>query len=850
MVRTFLLRALVVVLCCVVGQTPGAAQDLPVANTKVKLLPWPKSVSMGHGEVSISSESRILVGSPELEPLAGILREELRRVIGLELDLKSDARFPQNGDIVLRINPKIEAVDDILMVRKGELVRTREGAYRLESRDLVSIEGFDYRSVAEGTATLLQAVRRSETGITIPTMTVHDWPHADYTGAMVDVARQLNSIEDLQHMIQVCRAYKVRYLQLHLTDDQAWTFPSNAYSKLGTRNGSAHGGQIPQRYDLSELKAIVKYADQRGVTLIPELETPGHSSQACETLPDVFGYIPTGTNTPVAQGAMNIANPRLYQALDTILGEMCDTFESSPYVHIGFDEVSGLGQVASTPEAMEFMQKKGLKDAGELLSYFTLRVNEMVRKRGKTTIIWEGAANGISKDIIHMTWDGNARTAERLIAQGIPTITVPWNLSGVPWQDWTMYHCNGSILKEGDPVLGAMLPMWEQAGPVNFRWLRGGIAKRQERTWGPVTAIDPAKFASRSESADQVLDRVLYGFSIQQQNAEESLLARDVRVPTELRFLTWPGLGEVRITKDGSEPTRESPVYTEPFFITDNQTISARLFDQAGKGSGPTWVQPYTFSPLSFAPEGLLPQGNWFADSVTLAMASTMPTGTIRYTLDGSEPQATSPAFTEPLVLAKSAQVKARWFDAEGVGRGNVAAATYRKLPTATHAALNKPVSITVTAKLEDPKAAARRLVDGSLARGEDWGSPEVLPLGDSDLEAIIDMGENTKVLKVIGRFFYHQEAGIYPAVRVDVLVSDDGNTFMPAGTARFSVPQNRGVSGISIKEITVEPGVSGRYVKVFCKNHGLLPEWHKAPGVNGHMMLDEILVNPKQANE
>jgi hexosaminidase len=663
---------------------------------------------------------------------------------------------------------------------------------------------------------------------------------------MLDVARQSNSIEDIRRCIQVCRAYKVRYLQLHMTDDQAWTFPSKTYAKLGTMNGSAHGGPIPQRYDLAELKALVKYADERGVTLVPELESPGHSSIACGTMPEVFGYVDPATGRPVGQGMMNIANPKLYEALDTIIGEMCDVFVSSPYFHIGFDEVSGLGNVAATPEAKAFMQDKGLKDANELMSHFALRVHEMVKKRGKTTIIWEGPANGVSKDIIHMTWDGNARTAERLVSQGICTITVPWNLAGVSWHEWTMYHSNGSVLKKGDPVLGAMLPVWEQQGEVNFRWLRGGLPKRQERSWGPDTVIDPTNFARRSEATDQVLDRLLYGFAIQQSpQTAEGLLHREVTVPTTLSVPTWPALGEVRLTVDGSEPTADSMAYATPIPISDNLTITARLFDKDRKPLAPAWSQPYKFSPLALQPEGLLPNSIWFTESMHLTVTSTMKTGTIRYTLDGSAPVATSTAYTKPIVLSSGAVVIAHWFDAENVGRGNVATATYRKLATVKHAAVSKPVTITVTAKLDDPQAAAKLLVDGVLGRDGDWGSPEVLRLGDSDLEAVIDLGESTKIRRVVGRFVYHQEAGIYPASRVDVFVSEDGRTFKPAGTTKFAVPQEQGAGGVSVREIAVESGAAGRYVKVFCKNNGLLPEWHKAPGVLGHLMMDEILVDP-----
>ena len=98
------------------------------------------------------------------------------------------------GDIVLAINPALKAGEEILRVKAREVVRTREGAYRLTVGTQVKVEGFDYRAVAEGTATLLQAIARQSNGFAVPVMTIDDWPHADYTGAMVDVARQDNPI--------------------------------------------------------------------------------------------------------------------------------------------------------------------------------------------------------------------------------------------------------------------------------------------------------------------------------------------------------------------------------------------------------------------------------------------------------------------------------------------------------------------------------------------------------------------------------------------------------------------------------------------------------------------------------
>ena len=256
--------------------------------------------------------------------LADILSGEINLLTGLKLSVAHGAA--RAGDIVLAINGNLKAGEDILRVKAREVVRTREGAYRLTVGNQmktvgnqmktvgnqVKVEGFDYRAVAEGTATLLQAITREGSGFVVPAMTIDDWPHADYTGAMVDVARQDNPMSYLRQMVDTCRVYKVRYLQLHMTDDQAWTFPSTAFPKLGTLNGSAHGGPRCEVYKLDELKALVKYADERGVTLVPELETPGHCTFLCNRLPEFFGK----------GQAMDVSMPNIYQALDNMVREL------------------------------------------------------------------------------------------------------------------------------------------------------------------------------------------------------------------------------------------------------------------------------------------------------------------------------------------------------------------------------------------------------------------------------------------------------------------------------------------------------------------------------------------------
>lgn len=203
-----------------VAHAADPADDFPGLN----LIPWPQAVRLAEGRLTLTARSRIVAGQEELKPLVKVLSNEIALLTGLHLKSATNGERP--GDIVLKSDKTIRAGEPILAIHNRQLARTRNGAHRLTVGDCAVVEGFDYRAVAEGTATLLQAIRQSGGLVSLPHLKIHDWPHADYCAMMVDVARQDHPIEWLRKMVDVCRFYRVRYLQLHLTDDQGWTFPS------------------------------------------------------------------------------------------------------------------------------------------------------------------------------------------------------------------------------------------------------------------------------------------------------------------------------------------------------------------------------------------------------------------------------------------------------------------------------------------------------------------------------------------------------------------------------------------------------------------------------------------------
>jgi hexosaminidase len=494
-----------VLLFLALSASRGRAADPADRYPGLDLIPWPKSLTLDPGRMPLAAASRVVAADESLKPLAAILRDEILLMTGLKLDVASGRG--QAGDIVLKLNPALKADEPLLTVRGADVVRTADGAHAIAIADQAVVEGFDYRAVAEGTATILQAVSGGDGRFWLPRISVKDWPHAGYCGVMLDVGRQWHPVEAIRQVAETCRLYKARYLHLHLTDDQGWTLPSAAYPQLGSRNQGAHGGIAPRVYTREELTDLAAYADARGIAIVPEIEVPGHSGAALRSLPEIFDAIDPETKQPVRLGCMNMANEEIYRALDTIIGEASAIFKSSPYFHIGSDEVQ-MGKVALYSGYKDFMEKHNLKSDGELANHFIARVAGIVARHGKKPIKWEGLANHASSNIVIMAWDDRSNCAAEMVARGRTTITCPWGL-GVPWEQWNMYHCNASHLKRGDSVLGATVVMWEQRPDDQVRILRTRIPERQERTWGPDNPVTVEGFAARHQALDAKAGRLL-----------------------------------------------------------------------------------------------------------------------------------------------------------------------------------------------------------------------------------------------------------------------------------------------------------------------------------------------------
>jgi len=558
------LAALVVSLACASAN----------AGNPLNLLPTPKVLKVDGGAMPLTAEARIVATDPKLKPLADILADEILLVARFKpAVVAGEARA---GDIVLTINPKLQADADILTVHGQDVLKTREYAHTIAVTDRVAIEGWDYRAVCEGTSTLLQAIVLEGDKASVPRMTVKDWPYSDYGAIMVDCARQHQPIYVLKMAAETCRLFRIRYLHLHLTEDNGYTFPSTAYPEAN----SVHYPPLTP-YTLEELRDLVAYADARGVTCVPELEGPGHCSALMDGMKGKLGN--------VRWSAMDVVNPEIYPILDTLVGEMCEVFKSSPYFHIGGDEVEPsryLGQA----HVKKYMKEHNLSNKSAIWVPYGQNMAKIVKKYGKKTIMWDGFPTGcpldpsLANDIIVYSWRraGRARAAQDA---GFTTITVPWSMP--PFPEFSMFTCNGDVLTREDKVLGHCHPMWEMDHVALALSYLPGAPNRHERTWGPDNVIEEDyrtnRMAKQSARAFMIVRPVTFRFG-------GSIKEGVFNDPITVTMSTIVPGAQIRYRLDGEEPSLQSPLYQKPFQAAESVNLRAALFDKDGRRVGNTTV--------------------------------------------------------------------------------------------------------------------------------------------------------------------------------------------------------------------------------------------------------------------
>lgn len=387
--------------------------------SQLNIIPEPVKATITGDSCYMLSRGAVIRTTTELQFPAEYLAEYTDHYLGMPLKVEIPQPEKRRGKAIAAIEPLTHGVR-LVNLNNGEV----SGGYRLTiSLDKgVEIEGNDAAGVFYGVQTLIQLLP-TQAGVLprLPLVEIEDYPHFEYRGLHLDVVRHFFPIDYVKRYIDYMALHKLNYFHWHLTDDQGWRIEMKCRPEL-TAIGAYRAGEIegyfPGKYHYlpyggyytqEQIREVIEYAAERHITVIPEIDIPGHCMAVLATYPNfsttpdkVEGCAPTWG---IYNRRNNVLTPsdEVFQFLTDVFSELCDLFPS-PYIHLGGDECAKKWWQESEA-TQQFMKANGIKDEKALQSYIVHYVQRIIESKGKHAIGWdEVLEGGISKDCIIMNW--------------------------------------------------------------------------------------------------------------------------------------------------------------------------------------------------------------------------------------------------------------------------------------------------------------------------------------------------------------------------------------------------------------------------------------------------------------
>jgi hexosaminidase len=579
----------------------------------------------------------------------------------------------------------------------------------------------------------------------------------------------------------------------HLTDDQGWRIEIRRYPGLAATSAwrvdhedvqwNARPAQKPGEaatyggyYTQQEIREIVRYAADRFITVVPEIEMPAHVSAVLAAYPGLSCTggpftAPPGGIWPL-KDILCAGNDSVFTFLQNVLTEVADLFPG-PYIHIGGDEADKT-EWRRCPKCQGRIAAEHLANEEELQSYFVHRVERILAGLGKKLIGWdEILEGGLAPDATVMSWRGTQG--------GIAAARQRHDVIMSPTSHCYFDYYQGD--RSLEPIaIGGFIPL------------------------STVYAFEPTPDSLTAEETGHIL------------GVQANLWTEYIPTPEKAQYMIFPRIAAIaevgwtaRARRDWSDFLTRLPTYYER--LDAHGTPAAR-------------------SVYAVLVEDSLDAAAW-KRIVRLTTECGMPG--VRYTLDGSEPGPSSPVYGGPVVLDRTATIRAALF-LNGRRAGPITNRT-------VYLGRKGIAGITLRTPFDPAKGGATGpdLLDG--VRGPEWPYDRRWGgIEGSDFEAVIDLGGRVPVHAVTAGFLHEPVNMIFPPPRVEVALSDDGTTFATVDTVfgdtfqkehRFFVRDYRASAG----------NAQARYVRVRAANPGPGPAWHKESGKPTWLYIDEIIV-------
>lgn len=769
------------VLCILFSTCFYACSEKRTLNSDYEIIPKPLDVNC-KGDASFLLKDGVAVIYPEnnqkMQDNAEFLVDYVEKQTGVKLT--SHAGMPVDGAICLTL----------------DLSDDNAEAYKLIVNDKrVCISGASEAGVFYGIQTLRKSLPvAQDINVNLSAVEIYDKPRFAYRGAMLDVARHFYTVDEVKTFIDMLALHNINRFHWHLTDDQGWRIEIKKYPKLmsvaserketvvgrwysGIYDGKPYGGYYTQ----DELRDVIDYAAKRHITIIPEVDLPGHMQAALTAYPELGctgGPYEVRTIWGVSQDVLCVGNDFTLQFVKDVLSEVADIFPSE-YIHIGGDECPKV-RWEKCPKCQERIKSLGLKPDAKhtkeqrLQSYMIQEAAKYLKEKGKRIIGWtEILEGGLVPDATLMSWIGESGGIEAA-HQHHDVIMTP--------NTYLYFDYYQSKKVEDEPLaIGGYLPIEKT---YNYEPMPKELTKEEQQYIKGVQA---------------------------------NLWTEYIPVFSQVQYMVLPRLGaaaEVQWT----DPSKK-----------DYKDFLRRV---------PHLVAVYDCYGWNYATHVYDVNVDMKADTVNHVLnvqLSTMADDPIYYTLDGQDPTEKSLKYTKPFTIDQSVVLKTMAVHPDRTSKISVDTIRFNK-------ATLKPVVLLQPNESRFSPDGPVVLVDGRNGN-HSFDTGAWLAVAGNDLEAVINMQAETILSSASVHVYVRKDAWLFDARGFSVSVSSDNKNYKEVASQEYKQMQESDSDGIIEHELSFDP-CKATYVKIKVISEKSMPDWHWDAGKAPFLLVDEIILN------
>ena len=749
-----------------------------VKEANYQIIPMPLDTQLAEQGMFILTEGTPVIypeGNAKMQNNANFLAEYVKEKTGITL-------APTAG------------TDGKGIILKVEENKEKPEGYSLKvSADNVIICGGSEAGVFYGIQTLRKSLPVAQGGkVALPAVEINDAPRFNYRGGMLDVARHYFTLDSLKRYIDLLAMHNINRFHWHLSEDQGWRIEIKSrplltekgsmrkQTVIGRNSGKYDGKPYGGFYTQEEAREIVAYAAERYITVIPEIDMPGHMMGALHAYPELGctgGPYDVWCQWGVSEEVLCAGNDATLKFIEDVLGEIVQIFPSE-YIHVGGDECPKT-RWKSCPKCQARIKALGIKGdekhtAEEYLQSFVINhAEKFLNSKGRQMIGWdETLEGGLAPNATVMSWRGEGG--------GIEAARQKHNVIMTP-NTYLYFDYYQTKDTEYEPLaIGGYLPL--------------------ERVY----SYEPMPKALSAEKQKYIV------------GVQANLWAEYITTFSQAEYMLLPRLAALSEIQWSSADKKNYECFLSRL------PRMVQLYD----------VKQYNYATHAFdITANLVPDSN---EGVLKVSFKTIDNCPIHYTLDGSEPTASSPLYKDTLKITEASTISAVGIRPTGKSR-----VFTEKLNI--HKATFKPITLMQPSSRGYTFGGAGTLLDG-LKGQFNYKTGHWIGFQGNDVEAVIDMKEPTEVSSVSVSTLVEKGDWIFGARTFAVYTSEDGKDFKEVACEEYPAMTLDNPNQIYEHTLKFNP-VSTRYLKVFVQSEHSMPLWHGSNGAPAFIFIDEIVV-------